>query len=205
MKKTIRILSLLIVVLCISISSLFAGDASSSNPVNGDTKKDASGTFIANILRPLSVFWVAPQEMIAGDENNEFVRGAAYDLTIPETGKYPICQYMIHGQLGKDIYITATTATVSSTLQYNESGEYNCMKTDDGVDLYMFWVIRNGKDTPWDGSGNTAHTPKKIKKDGVDIGELIIAIYYKRLDIKSNAGLGDHEFVQTIQVSYNHF
>jgi hypothetical protein len=200
MKNKIRILILSIAVLCISF---MVCSAANGTTIHGNDSKQNSGTFKASVITPLAIYEVAPTPLFK-DQTPEYVRGATYTLS-GFGGGSPYCQYSIRGEINRGVYINSTTSTITSPIDDGTSS-YNSTKTDGkGVRIYMLWTVQNGEEVVWDGINTTPHTLWTRTVGSETFGEVLIKVYYSKVEVSADATPGLHEFKQTIEVSYNHF
>lgn len=207
MEKTAKRIMLTIAVLCLSISSALAGDLPSGNPIHSGPTKAGTGNFEASIFVPLYIYEVAPTPLFTEAIPN-YVKGATYSLFDGEGS--PVCQYSIRGEIGKNAYIKSITTTVSPTVTGTGTEAYNSVKDDGqgtngrGVKAYMLWKVQNGTETIWDGVPTNPHRLRERLLDGGGkVGEVLIKIFYRKIEIDPEAFSGLHQLDQTIEVSYN--
>lgn len=207
MEKQIKRIALTIVVLCISLSSALADDTPAEKTIHGGVVKQGTGNFQASVYVPLYIYEVAPTPLFT-EETPTYVKGTTYSLFDGEGS--PVCQYSIRGEIGKNCYIRSTSTDVSSTVTGSGTEAYNAVKDDGqgasgrGVKAYMLWKVQNGVETVWDGIPTNPHRLRERTLDGGGkVGEVIIKIFYRKIDIDPEAYSGLHQLDQTIVVSYN--
>jgi hypothetical protein len=150
---------------------------------NLTVNKTGTGSFSASIIIPLKIYNAEPSPV----GPREFVRGASYDMTTS-------CQYTIHGQLYKNVFVKVYGTVSGTGKQIKDDGA--------GVKLYISWFYDDSGDlVEYTGSSSTPYplTPKS----GETFGKAVIWSYYTKLEIASDATPGEHEFIQTVEVSYN--
>lgn len=180
---------LLIFVLCISFSFGFAQVND-----NSSTVKTGIGSFSASILIPLKIHDVQPVSI----GPKEYVKGAEYIL-VNSMGVTPYCQYTIHGQSNKNMYVTVVGSTVGA--------DGKEIKNDgNGVTLYITWVVDDGAGdyVPYSGNNFTPYLlfPQPLP---ANYGARVVTSNFTKLLIDAGATSGIHIFTQTISVSYNPF
>lgn len=177
---------LLITTLCISLNFAFA-------QVNDNLtlNKEGSSSFSASILRPLTIHDVQPMNI----GPKEYVKGAEYIL-INGHGVPPSCQYTIHGESNKNMYVKVVGSTVGADGKEEKNN-------GQGLTLFVTWTIDDGAGDffPYNGSSNT---PYLLFPQGSNpYGARVLTAQITKLLVDANAVSGNHIFNQTIEVSYN--